>query len=577
VSEAKPSDELIRTLQPLLAGRADHALVAAQAARASALERGDEAAVICAMLVEGMAHDALGHTERDEVLAEALTRAQKLGDAVLLLRATNSQVVVDIYHGRYAVALSRGQGVLGLAHALQRPDLLGRLLNNLATVLDLIGEHAMSISIYNEWQALLVGDDEQTQLDRIRACNNEAEAWRCLARTMDSQSQRDGRVAALERARKLAEDACEQMLRLPYVGYRLSILDTLVSVLLDVGAADQAVRWVERVRCVDVDAVAPGTVHWGMFALVLSRVELEMLPCDPGLIVKRLRDVESLPGPRFKGGEVQAALHRCLAQALERAGDYRAALKYHRQWLQFEARTQSLWAREHAMAVHHTLDSLREETEEFITHDLRNPLRAALLHLGALADRVPNHAGLREAANGARLSVQCAADTADQYLVLVRARNLRRSSLTMIDLAELVDDAGESLAPPMGSAARLERDIEWGLDIRGDRILLLAAFDQLLRGALEASAGGGAVHWGLRAEGCAAVLSVEGDGLSWLDHVRMRHQQLSGAVLPGQKDMAAAMLSRIARLHDSRIDVITGPGLRARLEWSFPRVSGMAL
>jgi signal transduction histidine kinase len=86
---------------------------------------------------------------------------------------------------------------------------------------------------------------------------------------------------------------------------------------------------------------------------------------------------------------MQATLQACLADVYERQGRHREALEYHRQWLRFEARSQSLWTREHAISVHHTLDSLRGETEEFITHDLRNPLGAALVQLESMARSVP--------------------------------------------------------------------------------------------------------------------------------------------------------------------------------------------
>jgi tetratricopeptide (TPR) repeat protein len=564
-------DGFFDALSPLLASRASEALAVASAAQILAANRGDAHGVVRAMLVAGMAHDALGQAERDSVLAEALRRAQQLGDPVLLLRATNSQVVVDIYHGRYADALVRGQAVLGLAHALGRPELLGRLLNNLATALDMIGEHAMSISIYSEWRKLLAGDSDETRLNRIRAANNEAEAWRSLAKTYDALTGFEEQAEALQRACSLAEEACGQMLAEPHISLRMSTLDTLVSVLLERGDSARAREWVDRVARVSGEHLRPGSLHWGMFALVLSRVELALPAPDLPAVLARLRAIEALPGPRFRGGEMQAALRKCLSDVLERLGEYREALTYHHWWLKFEARAQSLWAREHAMAVHHTLDSLRGETEEFITHDLRNPLGAAVVQMEAIAVQ-GKFEGAVEPLGVARTLVQQALDAADHYLTIVRVRNLRRSGLSTVDIAELVDDVGERLAPPSGAPIRLEREVEWGLKIRGDRISLLAALDRLLRLALGGAPARSYVGWRLTGDSGHAVLVATVEDASWAH--RMLAARSGRSVLANTafdaNDITATMLSRVAQLHDSRIEILTIDGPHSCVEWRFP-------
>ncbi|HJV68136.1 hypothetical protein [Ideonella sp.] len=556
----------------VLAVDAERALTVAQAAADRAEGDGDEAGAVRAQLARSLALDALGRPEHVAELAVVLRRAQELGDPVLLLRATYRQVTVDIYEGRYADALVRGQAMLGLAHALRRPDLLERLLNNLATALDLIGEHALSISMYAECKRLLARQAGGTRLNSIRAANNEAEAWCSLARTCDPVSRREERAEALAHARSLAEDACRQVLDEPNVAYRLSTLDTLVSVLLELEQPGEAMSWVQRVaQAPGGDLENPLSPHWGMYALVLTRVELASEAPDLPRVLERLRAIEALPGSRFRRGEMQAVLQGCLSEALERLGQYQEAMRYHRQWLQFEARTQSLWAREHAMAVHHTLESLRGETEEFITHDLRNPLGAALVQMGSIAAHGGLDAAGSEELRAARSQVQQAFDAADHYLTIVRIRNLRRTALSTLDLAELVDDVGERLAPPAASATRLERDVEWGLEIRGDRISLLMAFDLVLRRALESAREGRCVGWSLRAESRHAVLVAEGCGNAWADPLATSAMDARQGESGGER-MAAAMLMRVARLHDSHIEQIVGTGGSARIEWRFPLV-----
>ena len=566
-ADAAGSDDFFDQVQPLLASRPQHAAEVAQAALDRAVARRDEAAIVRALLVLGMAHDAMGHIERDAVLGRALQLAEKLAEPVLLLRAVNSQLVVDIYHGRYADALARGQSVLGMAYVLRRDDLLGRLLNNLATALSLIGEFELAIGMFDERLQLLRGNTAETRVQRARAINNQAMAWLGIARSAQFGEPAPGAPtapAALARARSLAETACQHMLAESHLSMRLSALDTLVSVLLHGGDTESARGWTDRVAAASGQELERGTVHWGTFALVLARVELAQRPSALEDVLALLKEVESLPGPRFRGGEMQAALNQCLAETLERMGRYTEALKYHRAWLQFEARTQSMLVREHAMAVHHTLDSLRGETEEFITHDLRNPMGAALVQLGpeALAS-APDET--RRRMLDARETIQQVFDTADHFLAGVRVRNLRRSELKAIDLAELVDDVGERLAPPAAASVRLERDIEWGLEIRADRISLLMSLDHLLRSALAGAGEGAQVHWNLRAQPGHAVLSVQGSGPSWQSRlVPLR----AGTAAPRARDMAAAMVTRVAQLHDSTLEVVAeGPW---RLEWRFP-------
>lgn len=564
------SDAFFDGMQPLLASRPAEALRIAQAAELWATGAEDALGVVRALLVQGMAFSALGDPQRDETLARALRLAELQAEPVTLIRAINSQIVVDIYHGRHADALWRGQSILGMAHAVRRNDLLVRLLLNLGTALNLIGEYGLAITMFDQCSALLQGEGDAMRQQRLRTDNNRAMAWLGIARVAAHEAPGGADVdRALARAQELAESACEGALGEPHGELRAGSLDTLVGVLLEKGSVDSALRWVERVCAESSALLTPASAPWGIAALARCRAELARGTEDAAGIVLRLREIEALPGPLFRSGELNANLNHCLADGLARLGQYREALAYHRQWLQSEARTQSLLAREHAMAVHRTLESLRGETEEFITHDLRNPLGAALVQLGtALGGAGPTQAQPRIAQ--AREQVQRAFDTTERYLVVLRSRHLRRADLKQIDLAELVDDVGERLAPPAGGAVRLERELAWGLQVRGDRIALLMALQELLRNALECAPPGSAIAWNLTCEGDRALLAVLGGGPAWAEAMAQRLWPSGNHEAPGAPDMAALMLSRVAQLHDSRIELQrTGPG-RDRIEWRFP-------
>lgn len=559
------SDEFFNQIQPVIGADPRRALAVARAAQARAQAEGDALGEVRSLLAQGTAHNALGQSERDGVFAQALQLAQAEADPVLLVRAVSSQIFVDIYHGRYSDALWRGQSILGMAHALRRNDLLVRLTLNIGTALNLIGEHELAIPMFAECAELLQGDGEAVRQQRLRTDNNRAMAWLGIARV----AAQDGTFAsatadALARARALAEGACEGALRERHGELRAGSLDTLVGVLLEMGEVDEARHWVERVCAESSELLVPGSAAWGIAALAQCRAELAQPGSDVSVVVQRLRAIEALPGPLFLGGELNATLNHCLAAGLSRLGLHREALGYHRQWLQAEARTQSLLAREHALAVHRTMESLRGETEEFITHDLRNPLGAALVQLGS----APESSAPRVAQ--ARGQVQQAFDTAERYLVVLRTRHLRRTDLKPIDLAELVDDVGERLAPPSGAAVRLERELGWGLQMRADRIVLLMALQELLNAALASAAPGSAVCWNLSAAEGRALLVVEGAGPDWARSMaeRMRPPGAQGA--QDERDMAALMLARVAQLHDSRLDLLPGPAGSGRVEWRFP-------
>lgn len=561
-------DAFFEQAQPVLAARPAEALGIGQAAEQRAARAGDRLGLVRALLLQGMAQSALGQPERDATLARALRLAEQEAEPVTLVRAVNSQIVVDFLNGRYADALWRGQSILGLAHALKRKDLLWRLTINMGGALSLIGEFRMAIGMYRECQALLKGaDGPVVEQQGHQTANNIACAWLGLSRLETQEARAGAARQALQVARAFAVQACEGALRQPHGVLRASSLDTLVNVLLEMGDPAQALEWVTHVGSVSQELLPSGTPAWGLHALAQCRAELAGAGPDLPSIVARLRMIESLPGPTFRSGDLSAALDRCLYQALRAQGDFKASLAHHRRWLQFEARTQSLLAREHAMAVHRTLQSLRGETEEFITHDLRNPLGAARVQLDHLLSAGGLPTGTAAGLAAARDEVNGVLDAADRYLVILRLRHLRRADLKPIDLAELVDDVGERLAPPVGAAVRLERELAWDLHVQGDRIALGMLLQELLGAALASAAPGSTVRCALSHAGGAALLSLRGEGAAW----RPAMQAWLGAPGPDRAQaqaLGAAMVARVAQLHDARVTWPAAEG--GAVEWRFP-------
>lgn len=564
------TDAFFEQVQILLATRPEAALSLGRSAEQRSLAAGDVLAVVRALLLQGMAHDALGQVESDAVFARALELAQIEGEPITLLRAVICQMVVDVHRGRYADALWRGQAVLGMAHALRRNDLLLRLTINIGTAMILTGEYDLAISTYGECASLLSGDSEALRQQQIRIDNNIATAWLGKARIASQTHDEPLARMDMEHARRLAEGACERSLGESNGGLRAGCLDTLVSVLLDLGEARRSLSWVERVESCSGELLPASSVPWGIAALARCRAELAQSRCDAVSVLSNLRAIEALPGPQFRSGELHAKLNLCLSDALSRVGSAAEALACHRRWLQFDAKGQSLLAREHAMAVHRTLESLRGETEEFITHDLRNPLGAALVQLdAALAE--PHAPRARRWVEAAREDVRRAFETAECYLIVLRLRHLRRADLKSLDLAELADDVGERLAPPSGSDVRVHRDLQWGLGVRGDRISLLMSLQDLLRAALVCTPKGGRVHWLLEGSKASAQLTLVGAGDQWAD--AMFDFLHPGSNRAGERSIRAGMLAKVSQLHDARFEFGQAEpefGSAPRLSWIFP-------
>lgn len=558
------TDAFFDRMQPLLGARPAEALRIALEEQRRADALGDRLAVVRALLVQGMARSALGHPERDETLARALSLAHVEAEPLTLVRATNAQIVVDILNGRYANALWRGQEVLGMAHALRRTDLLWRLAINIGSALSLIGEYEMAIGMYRECLELLKGDSGEVRQQRHQTVNNMAWSWMGLARLATLEDDPGESRKALLVARRFAQGACEGALAERNGWLRASSLETLVGVLLELGASEEARQWVVRVSRESEGLLEAGTPAWGIFTMARCRVELADPALDPARVLEDLQAVEALPGPRFRTGNLSAELHRCLSEALGRVGRHGEALEHHRKWLQFEARTQSLLAREHAMSVHRTLETLRGETEEFITHDLRNPLGAARVQLGTLAG------DLAVPARRIDEKLHEATQAADHYLVILRTRHLRRAALQPLELAELVDDAAEQVAPPAGTGRRLDRDLDWGVVVRGDRIVLMQALQALLRLALGAQ-GARVVDIALRRAGDMASVCISAVDDGWA--ASLARLLRAGASAEGHTadSLRAWMVARVAQLHDARLDVeAASAGGLARLSWHFP-------
>lgn len=204
----------------------------------------------------------------------------------------------------------------------------------------------------------------------------------------------------------------------------------------------------------------------------------------------------------------------------------------------------------------------RTEAQAVIRTVVRAPLQQASQELQALAGDARGTApagrtGLQRASH----SVQRAVDIADQYLGVIRAEHLRPEDLSVLDLAALVDDVCEQMAPPPGTPVRLERELHRPTFVRGDTALLMRALGNLMSNAFKHAPAGTAVTVTLAPVEGGALLSVadRGPGLA-LDMRARLFQRFSTSAVRKGNGLGLAMVARAARVHGARIEVDSEPG-----------------
>jgi signal transduction histidine kinase len=337
-------------------------------------------------------------------------------------------------------------------------------------------------------------------------------------------------------------------------------LFSLVRVLLEAGEADEARRWVSRVAQASAELPPSGSLALAQLVLGETMIELRVGDGDAAQVLERLRELEKVQHPRVLGGDLRLSYLRCQFEAYERAERYAEALACQRQWSHTKARVRASLALEHNRWTRETLGSLRTEADDFVTNELRAPLRHAHAELATLAAAEGNRTR-REGLDRAARGVQRALDIADQYLNVLRAEHLRQEDLAVVDLSALAEDVCEQMAPPAGPGPTLRRAIEPGVYVTGDQLLLMRAVANLLSNALKHAPEGSAVMVTLCSEPQQARLTVtdHGPGLPVDMRVRLFQRFATGAVRKGN-GLGLALVARAARVHRARIIVDSEPG-----------------
>jgi signal transduction histidine kinase len=543
---------------------AEAALQALEALVAEAQQAGDGPALALGLLWLGQVQGTISHPDANATLQRARAEAARAGDPSLRCQAFLAQARHDADNGQHARALAACRGVADLARAQGESTLARQALFTSGTSLCHLGEHDLALEAFEEARMLLranpgslAREDHRIAAGRYAAA--EAQAWLMRGGLLLEASGPAAAADALQRAQRLGEQACEALLGAS-ARFSHAALFGLVRVLLEGGEADRARDWVARV----VDA-CPQPAPAGSLALtqrVLSEtmIELKVGAAEPAHVLRRLGELESVRHPRVLAGDLRLSYLRCQFEAFELAGRHAEALASQRQWSHTKARVRASLAQEHNRWTRETLGSLRAEADDFVTNELRAPLRHAHAELASLAAGEGN-AVRREGLDRAARGVQRALDIADQYLSVMRAEHLRQEDLAAVDLSALAEDVCEQMAPPAGSGPTLLRTIEPGVQVTGDQLLLMRAVANLLSNALKHAPEGSAVMVTLSSEPQQARLTVtdHGPGLPVDMRVRLFQRFATGAVRKGN-GLGLALVARAARVHRARIIVDSEPG-----------------
>ncbi|MEK8031008.1 HAMP domain-containing sensor histidine kinase [Ideonella sp. DXS29W] len=542
----------------------DEVLAECDAAALSAGATGDALHVARALAIQGAAHGVAGRPDAEEILQRAEVEALRSGDATLIDQCRLARVRHDADCGRHARALATCRHLADEARLQGRSPMVRQALFAAGISLCHLGEHDHALEAFEEARMLLrahpstlAESDHRVAMGRYAAA--QAQAWLMRGGLLLEAAGAESATEALQRARQLGEQACGLLLGTSPRFSHVAMFGQ-VRALLEAGRGEEAKAWVARIERQDPTPPAAGTLALAYKRLSQALIELRAPGGDPRQVLAWLREVETIGHPRVAGGDLRLSLLRCLFEAHEQAGDYALALSHQRIWAQTKARLRTMLAREHSRWTDETLATMRSEAGQFVTDELRQPLAQAIALLGPLSQRDgPEEAqvGIRRAHH----SVRRAIDIADQYLGVMRAEHLRDEDLQQIELASVVDDTCEQMAPPTNSRVYLSRDVQRPVVVRGDRLLLMRALGNLLSNAFKHAPPGSAVRVQLARKPGGIWLTVtdEGPGLPLDMRVRLFQRFASGAVRNGN-GLGLAMVARAARVHQARILVDSEPG-----------------
>jgi signal transduction histidine kinase len=535
--------------------------------------RGDRRAAIHALYLAYVSlYNSSQRALADRVFAVLRERAPGMAASQLSARIELARANQLSEQGEHAQAMVIRQRALDLAMALGDNRLIFLALGNLAASACEAGESSLMLSLCEQQEPLLAHEDSVIAGLRCHRADLMALAWKQIAHAREAAEDRAAARVALQQAREFALSACAKANN---DREALHCLETLVQILLGLDEAVEARVQVER--CMGRLSTVPvaGSELWCVLELAQARIAvharhvgIQTLETLQAIEASAERDASDV---RLVAAEVQALL----LQAHEQLGHYEQAVASHKRATEWHAKRHSAQSRQRMKMLRHTVLAMRAEAVEFITHDLLTPLAAAQMWLQALLGE-PLPAVVATPLRDVHWQLGHGTKLSDRYLGLWCAELTPGDHLQVLDLGALADDVCENFMPPwLAGPVRLERDLEIGTCIRGNRSLLTRALAVLLQHAFERAEKGTPVrlHLSATAGGTAgrAVLAVHyrGDNLSASLRTRVYQQFADGAPVDATA-LGWLLVTRVAQLHHAnlRFDATQSEGSDVQLSFA---------
>ncbi len=224
------------------------------------------------------------------------------------------------------------------------------------------------------------------------------------------------------------------------------------------------------------------------------------------------------------------------------------------------------------------IDVLVTETRE-VTNSVAHDLRTPLSRLGRRLEEARDAAGTAEGNQALELAIEESAGILETFNAILGIAQVEGTmsakTFTTVRLSDILVTLGEAYGPLADEEGRpFEVDVPPGVEVRGDRALILQMLSNLIENALKHTPKGTPVQLRLERAGGGVRVIVEDRGrgipAESRDRVFDRFVRLEASRTTPGNGLGLSLVAAIARLHNIQIALEdAGPGLRVVL--SFPR------